>query len=135
MNTNFKAVAFELEGHDPYLYHRAYTGGIQEFIEALCFYEFLKSDSINSWDIINTIFSYQRDNADESGENTNSDKVSLLFQQYDYIFGIADFTGELMRKCINTLGSGNVNECFKLCNYVKMINTGFLGTGLENALK
>lgn len=127
INNNFKTIAFELNGHDPYLYHRAYTGGIQEFIEALCFYEFLKTDNINSWDSINTLFCYQHEINETAAESSNLEKISLLFQQYDYIFGIADFTGELMRKCINTLGSGNVNECFKLCNYVKIINTGFLG--------
>lgn len=57
----------------------------------------------------------------------DSPQFRLLFNMSDYILGIADFTGELMRRCINTLSSGNVDDCFKLCNYVKYINSGFLG--------
>jgi len=117
-NNNFKSIATELRGHDGNLYHRAFTSGIQEFIEALCFYHFLKSDCLNSWFDINRKFQYE-----------DEDKISfsLHFDQYDFILGIADFTGELMRKCINTLGVGNITDCFKTCGFVRSINTGFLG--------
>ncbi|ERL90956.1 hypothetical protein D910_08298 [Dendroctonus ponderosae] len=117
-STNFKAIALELRRHDGYLYHRAFTAGMQEFIEALCFYQYIKQDSIGNWVDINRSFQF---------EDEDQQKIQLLFTQYDFILGIADFTGELMRKCINTLGSGNVSDCFKLCNFVRAINTGFLG--------
>lgn len=103
---------------DVYLYHRAYTNGIQEFIEACCYYQYLTNEEIKTFELLNKQFSYVDD---ESGQ------FELPFNMYDYILGIADFTGELMRRCINTLGSGNVNDCFKLCNYVKNINAGYLG--------
>lgn len=118
VDTSFKAIAKELQNHDAYQYHRAYTGGLQEFIEALTFSQFLKNASINAWADIDTLFRYKDE---ECGE------YSLLFPQYDFILGIADFTGELMRRCINTLGVGNVEECFKLCDFVRYVNTGFLG--------
>lgn len=114
---NFKAIAAELQGHDHYLYHKAFTCGMQEFIEALVFYQFLKNDEIETWNLINNMFQYEDENK----------QFQLLFTQYDFILGIADFTGELMRRCINSLGSGNIDDCFKLCNFVKYIHTGFLG--------
>lgn len=117
VDTNFKAIASELQGQDHYLYHRAYTWGLQEFIEAVVFCQFSKTDGIGTWQDINKTFKYQ----DELKE------FYLLFPQYDFILGIADFTGELMRKCINSLGIGNIDDCFKLCNFVKHINTGFAG--------
>ncbi|XP_018569118.1 translin-associated protein X [Anoplophora glabripennis] len=118
VDTSFKAIAKELQNQDAYQYHRAYTGGLQEFIEALTFCQFIKNASINPWDNIDQLFRY---------EDEECGKYSLLFPQYDFILGIADFTGELMRRCINTLGVGNVDECFKLCDFVRYINTGFLG--------
>ncbi|XP_060533602.1 translin-associated protein X [Cylas formicarius] len=113
--TNFRDIALELKGQDHYLYHKAFTAGMQEFIEAFCFYHYIKNKSMPIWLHINNYFQYKED------------EVSLLFTQYDFILGIADFTGELMRKCINVLSVGNVNECFKLCNFVRSIYTGFLG--------
>ncbi|XP_050307800.1 translin-associated protein X [Anthonomus grandis grandis] len=116
---NFKSIALELQNHDPYLYHRAFTSGMQEFIEALCLYQYISNDKIESWECINDqYFQY---------ENANDMLLNLLFTQYDFVLGIADLTGELMRKCINTLGTGNVSDCFNICNFVRAINTGFLG--------
>ncbi|KAL3286522.1 hypothetical protein HHI36_001027 [Cryptolaemus montrouzieri] len=91
---------------------------MQEFIEALVFYQYLKNGEIESWNNINKYFVYE-----EEGE-----VIPLLFSQFDFILGIADFTGELMRRCINNLGIGNIDDCFKLCDCVRFINTGFLGT-------
>lgn len=114
---NFKAIATELVGHSGYLYHKAFTCGMQEFVEALCLFHYIKEDSIHSWADVGKYFLF------EDGDTVNT----LLFTPYDFILGIADFTGELMRKCINTLGSGNVSDCFKICNFVRAIHTGFLG--------
>ncbi|KAJ3661120.1 hypothetical protein Zmor_005535 [Zophobas morio] len=114
---NFRAVALLLKGFDSYQYQKAYTSGLQEFIEALVFYQYLTSGSFEKWDNINKSFQYM----------DNGDSISLLFPQIDYILGIADFTGELMRRCINDLGVGNTNDCFKTCNMVKHIYSGFLG--------
>nr|CAI5828973.1 unnamed protein product [Callosobruchus analis] len=118
INTNLRTVAEELREEDSYQFLRAYTNGLQEFIEALTFYQFIKNDNIDNWDTINMLFKYQ----DEAGQ-----EFTLLFPQYEFILGIADFTGELMRRCINTLGVGNIEDCFKLCNFVRHINTGVLG--------
>lgn len=114
---NFKAIATELVDHSGYLYHKAFTSGMQEFVEALCLFHYIKEDSIHSWADVGKYFLF------EDGDTVNT----LLFTPYDFILGIADFTGELMRKCINTLGSGNVSDCFKICNFVRAIHTGFLG--------
>ncbi|KAJ8964670.1 hypothetical protein NQ314_004702 [Rhamnusium bicolor] len=118
IETNFMSIAKELKNQDAYQYHRAYTSGLQEFIEALTFCQFVKNDNIDIWSNINNLFKYKDEDLGEYG---------LLFPQYDFILGLADFTGELMRRCINTLGIGNTNECFKLCNFVRYINAGFLG--------
>ncbi|XP_045481691.1 translin-associated protein X [Harmonia axyridis] len=119
VQTNFKQIALELHGLDPYLYQKAYTNGMQEFIEAMVFFQYLKNGFIESWEVINKNFTYEDE---EKGE------IVLHFSHNDFILGIADFTGELMRRCINNLGIGNVEDCFKLCDCVRYINAGFLGT-------
>lgn len=78
IDTNFKMIALELKGHDPYMYHKAFTGGIQEFIEAYTFYQFIKNESIGDWKSFNNLFQYKDD---ENGE------FSLLFTQLDFILG------------------------------------------------
>lgn len=44
----------------------------------------------------------------------------------EFILGLADLSGELMRKCINSLGSGNIDDCFHTCNFVREMYKGFL---------
>lgn len=41
-NTQFKCIAKELENQDHFQYLRAYTAGLQEFIEAVTFFQYLK---------------------------------------------------------------------------------------------
>lgn len=93
---------------------------MQEFIEALLFHRYLTSadEPLPPWSTLNRLFQYTGD--DNAG-------FSLLFPQYDYILGLADLTGEMMRRCINNLGVGNVADCFAICAFVKWLNTGFLG--------
>lgn len=122
VENNFKAIAVELDGRDPYLYLRAYTNGLQEFIEALLFFSYLKEDVIKTWPEINKKFVYKCDN-----QQNNLHDMALLFPQVEFILGIGDFTGELMRKSINSLGTGNIEDCFKICHFVKELHTGFLG--------
>ena len=40
--------------------------------------------------------------------------MSAYLTPVEYVLGIADLTGELMRKCINSVGTGDIEEPFKL---------------------
>ncbi|KAK5648608.1 hypothetical protein RI129_003500 [Pyrocoelia pectoralis] len=126
---NFKLIAQELQGQDHYLYVRAYTAGLQEFVEALLYYQFLRRGNIEHWINLPGKLSYivpkeVVDNTTET-ETTNTE-ISVTIPPVDFFLGLGDFTGELMRRCINSLGSGNIEDCFRICNYVKDIYTGFL---------
>lgn len=48
INTNFKSIGKELLNKDGYLYHRAYTAGLQEFIEAYSYYQYLKNEQLEA---------------------------------------------------------------------------------------
>lgn len=125
MQKEFRAIATELNGLDSYLYLRAYTAGLQEFIEALLFLLYLSENTICTWSVIDKKFAFN-EVASEDGEDA-AGEVKLLFPEVEFILGIGDFTGELMRKCINSLGSGNIDDCFKTCDFVKLLYTGFIG--------
>ena len=49
-------------------------------------------------------------------------KWLLLLQ---YILGLADLTGELMRNAINALGAGNLDACFALLGILQSMAEGF----------
>ncbi|KAK9712105.1 Translin family [Popillia japonica] len=108
----FKMIAYELKNLDHYLYLRAYSNGLQEYIEAVYFYE------------------YQRNAALPTNDETITD-LQLCCPIVEILLGLGDFTGEMMRKCINNLGSGNIDDCFKTCNFVRNIFMGFLGLNLS----
>lgn len=93
----------------------------------MTFYQYLQEDKIQSWPYFAEQFTYEHtDCAAKAGPNSIR---TVTLPPVEYILGIADLTGELMRKCINSLGSGNIDDCFLTCNFVKNIYSGFLSVG------
>lgn len=126
--TRFKSIAYELENQDPYLYLKAYRNGLEEYVEAVTFYQYLKCDYMKSWFEIERTLTYKH-------ENNKFDHVQVFVSPYEYILGIADLTGELMRLCINNLATGDTASCYQTCNFVRDIYTQFLGcTNTSNRL-
>uniref|UniRef100_A0A182J5F2 Translin-associated protein X n=1 Tax=Anopheles atroparvus TaxID=41427 RepID=A0A182J5F2_ANOAO len=149
---HFAAIAKELQGQDPYQYARAYTNGMQEFIEAFTFYEYSSGQDISHWDVIQKKLQYNATKEHNDGElfakndeneeprddnvaaeasvgdgkePTNATTMCLL-QPLDFTLGLGDLSGEIMRKCINSLGSGNAESCFEHCRFLQELYTGFL---------
>lgn len=136
VTNSFKLVAKELENQDNFQYIRAYTAGLQEFVEAFTFYQYLKDKKIEHWSGLETQFLYQIE-APKSAEDDEiaNNEVAVLknlktpLPAIEFILGLADLSGELMRKCINSLGSGNIDDCFHTCNFVREMYKGFLIVG------
>ncbi|KAL0270085.1 UNVERIFIED_CONTAM: hypothetical protein PYX00_007606 [Menopon gallinae] len=120
------SIAKELQSEDPYLYHRAFTYGLQEFIEAYTFFHQLEDKTLRHWDVYQDMLTYKLKSAD--GEDTLEECKTML-SPVDYVLGIADLSGELMRRCINNLGSGDVNACIETCEVVRKLYAGFLSIG------
>jgi len=145
VNVHFKAIAKELKGEDPYQYMKAYCLGLQEYVEAVTFRHYLTSNSLPSWSKIQEDLTYTDKEVTTEGEGTSTatgEESSVVtcssgspdedgsFKTHvspvDYFLGVADLTGELMRKCINNLGSGNIEGCYHTCTFVRDIYSGFL---------
>uniref|UniRef100_A0A182QJL9 Translin-associated protein X n=1 Tax=Anopheles farauti TaxID=69004 RepID=A0A182QJL9_9DIPT len=157
---HFIAIAKELKDQDPYQYARAYTNGMQEFIEAYTFYEYSCGHDISHWNIIQEKLTFKsspkipnvpskqdceakvlQDNIDSStncplekskppvtadSEGAVEVEVSCMLHPQDFVLGLGDLSGEIMRKCINSLGSGNSDSCFQHCRFMQELYKGFL---------
>ncbi|PAA89374.1 hypothetical protein BOX15_Mlig001638g2, partial [Macrostomum lignano] len=78
-------ISSELTGQDPWEYRRAYSPGLQELIEAMTFLEFLSTGRLLSL----------------SGGVRDRLPSGLLVSQFDYLLGVCDLSGELMRLALN----------------------------------
>ncbi|XP_011872247.1 PREDICTED: translin-associated protein X [Vollenhovia emeryi] len=124
----FRNVANELDGQDAYQYHRAYRAGLEEYVEALTFYEYLQNGSMQDWTTLEKALMYRAASSPvDSPEQDSGKMIQVMVTPTDYILGIADLTGELMRKCINNLAIGDVTSCYQTCNFVRKIYIAFLG--------
>lgn len=132
---NFMQIAKELMNLDQYLYGRAYSAGLQEFIEAYTYYQYLSGTKLSDWEEFQAKFSYEikknekpfKESSDDGESGDTEPEVSetlkshCFIQPTEYILGLADLTGEIMRHCINSLGSGNTDACFETNKFLQKI--------------
>lgn len=50
----------------------------------------------------------------------------------DYVLGLNDLTGELMRYCINQVACGQIENAFNVCQFLCNLYTGMLSVGYNN---
>nr|XP_033806237.1 translin-associated protein X isoform X3 [Geotrypetes seraphini] len=136
-----KQIAQELVGEDIYQYHRAFTPGLQEYVEAVTFQYFIKTHTLMNIEEINKqlVFTSEDDqhelkadshNVSEKSSADGNDKQkqhpwSLAITPVDYLLGVADLTGELMRLCIGSIGNGDIDTPFDLSQFLRQIYDGF----------
>merc|ERR1719471_1379648 len=212
-------LAAELRGEDHFRFLRAYTGGLQEYVEALSFYHYLCYGRLIQWKEVQDDLTFKRKykkrknpsggggsqtstaktSAGEDGEadgkkeqedkdeekmetatqgaekeskddnevskevatlslseekSTDTEKTeppveasdpnksaesvkeetmeeeevvtSVCVPRTDFVLGLADLTGEVMRQAINGVGLGNVAGCFDLLDFLHEIHGGFV---------
>lgn len=137
--TNFLLIARELEDLDQNQYLRAFSPGLQEFIEAYSYFEYLKDSSkLSDWDDLQQFLTYNIDKPSSTKENETKEEKSLQEQTVakkqivctikpvEFILGLADLGGEIMRRCINSLGSGDIDSCFQACRTLQTLYAGYL---------
>ena len=70
----------------------------------------------------------ERVDAEEENDKasvTEETTLTVTVPQAEYILGMADLTGELMRNAINSLGSGNMSVCFTLLDILQNMSDRF----------
>ncbi|KAJ8760626.1 hypothetical protein K2173_015293 [Erythroxylum novogranatense] len=101
----------ELQGTDFWKLRRAYSPGVQEYIEAATFCKFCRTGSLLHLDEINATLQPLSDPSNEPLQ------INIL----DYILGLADVTGELMRMAIGRISDGELDFAQKICRFVRDI--------------
>ncbi|XP_063773761.1 translin-associated protein X isoform X2 [Pseudophryne corroboree] len=129
-----RQMAKELLGEDMYQYHRAFTSGLQEYVEAVTFQHFIKNRTLLSLHDINKGLIFENmestTNIDSLGqEEREANALSLQITSVDYLLGVADLTGELMRLCISSVGNGDIDTPFQLTQFLREIFDGFAYIG------
>ncbi|KAI2658125.1 Translin-associated protein X [Labeo rohita] len=102
-------------------------GGIQEYVEAVSFHHFIKHRSLISLEEINARLVFMRENNKGEAEVAWTGPSVLTFHitPTDYLLGVADLTGELMRMCISSVGNGDIDTPFQLSGFLREIHDGF----------
>ncbi|KAL2234904.1 UNVERIFIED_CONTAM: Translin-associated protein X [Sesamum indicum] len=105
-------LAKELQGTDFWKLRRAYSPGVQEYVEAATLCNFCKTGALLNLDQINASL---RPLSDPSVE-------PLQINVLDYLLGLADLTGELMRLAIGRISDGELEFAQKICSFVREIH-------------
>ncbi|KKZ61433.1 hypothetical protein EMCG_03946 [[Emmonsia] crescens] len=86
----FTSVVPDLAGINAHRYQRQISPGIQEYIEAVTFQHYIETQQLMSLeDVIKSL------------------PAGILVTEVDYILGIFDLTGEMMRFAITTMAAGS----------------------------
>ncbi|EOY01591.1 Translin family protein isoform 2 [Theobroma cacao] len=101
----------ELQGTDFWKLRRAYSPGVQEYVEAATFFKFCQTGNLLNLDEINASLLPLSDPSLEPLQ------INLL----DYLLGLADLTGELMRLAIGRISDGEVEFAERICRFVRDI--------------
>ncbi|EDW38820.1 GL13728 [Drosophila persimilis] len=156
IEVNFRAIALELRDQDVYQFRNAYSAGLQEFIEAYTYMEYLSRDdndespkSVSDWQALQSVMQYVEDpskvkdegasveemdvDEEKGGEERQAKKFQFFIDPTEYVLGLSDLTGELMRRCINSLGSGDTDTCMETCSTLQMFYTGYISLNLQRA--
>uniref|UniRef100_A0A1A7XF91 Translin-associated protein X n=1 Tax=Iconisemion striatum TaxID=60296 RepID=A0A1A7XF91_9TELE len=119
-------IAEELRGEDIYQFHRAFTPGIQEFVEAVSFLHYIRHRSLISLEEINASLVFMRtEKGSVEAAPLGAHVLTFQVTPADYLLGVADLTGELMRMCISSVGNGDIETPFQLSQFLRQIHDGF----------
>ncbi|KAJ9709446.1 hypothetical protein PVL29_001092 [Vitis rotundifolia] len=101
----------ELQGTDFWKLRRAYSPGVQEYVEAATLCNFCKNGTLLILDEINATL------LPLSDPSLQPLQINIL----DYLLGLADLTGELMRLAIGRISDGELEYAEKICRFVRDI--------------
>ncbi|CAO2830168.1 unnamed protein product [Amaranthus hypochondriacus] len=99
----------ELNGTDFWKLRRAYSPGVQEYVEAATFCTFCRTGTLLNIVEINASF------LPLSDPSVDPLQINIL----DYLLGLADLTGELMRLAISRISDGELDFADKICRFVR----------------
>ena len=146
-----------------YYFTTLYVSGLQEYIEAVSFYHYLKNKRLVTLDEVQKDLSFtctfpsvdcidnnmsqlttkKCENKEvpdtqcksEDLNSTNSEvegeprDVQVHVPPTEYILGLADLTGELMRLAVSCVGKGDLDTPFQVRDFLQLMQSGFVSFG------
>ena len=82
---------------------------MQEFIEAISFLYYIRNGDLITLNELQAKLIF-------------NDELKVPCPVYEYLLGIADLTGELMRMCINAVGRGQTQLVSDTCSSLRKIH-------------
>nr|XP_039267092.1 translin-associated protein X-like [Styela clava] len=128
----WKQIATELQDEDSHAYIRAFSPGLQEFIEAMSFlYYFKTEENYSIQSISNCLLDLSEiQKSLVFADDENKEPLVIPIPVLEYLYGIADTTGEVMRLCINSAAKAitetSKKKVFKLCAFIRILYEMFL---------
>ncbi|KAK4683857.1 hypothetical protein P7C73_g6357, partial [Tremellales sp. Uapishka_1] len=110
--TDLKGLGGEKESF--WRFNRQVSPGLEEYIEGLSFLWYLEKRTLITLDEIQHILTDEK-----SGEPL------VVVTPEDYILGMSDLTGELMRYATNALSSGDHETPLTVCDFVRTVKSYF----------
>ncbi|EPQ60971.1 Translin [Gloeophyllum trabeum ATCC 11539] len=112
----FASMKCELEGDLYWRHQKSVSPGLQEYIEALSFAHYLEHETLISYQAV------QQTLCDEAGTPYFPLTIS------DYLLGLSDLTGELMRYAISAISrKGGRAKASDICAFVRHCKADFEG--------
>eukprot|EP01104_Vermistella_antarctica_P001281 TRINITY_DN11331_c0_g1_i1.p1 TRINITY_DN11331_c0_g1~~TRINITY_DN11331_c0_g1_i1.p1 ORF type:complete len:268 (+),score=51.76 TRINITY_DN11331_c0_g1_i1:409-1212(+) len=109
IHDTLKGLARELDGADVWRYHGSFSPGLQEFIEFLSLMEYMRTQTLLSHSEVNLYL-------DSISPNLSS---AVMVTVPDYLLGVADLAGELVRFSINSAADRDFDTCLAICMFLR----------------
>ncbi|RKP06846.1 Translin [Thamnocephalis sphaerospora] len=113
-------VSDELEGSGYYRYERSVAPALEEFVEAAVYRHYLVENRLVTLEEL-------------CGELQRAGCERLPLTETTYLLGVADFTGELMRRAINAVASGERSTALQICSFLRPLVQSFEALTLTEA--
>lgn len=94
-------------GQDVWRHKTSWSGGVQEYLEAASFLHFIETGTLLTM------------------EQAAQDMAGLPLHLDDYLGGISDLSGELMRVCVSAGGSNKAAVAHQTCAFVREMRSHF----------
>jgi len=104
-------VAKDIEGKGFWKFHRAFSPGIQEYIEAATFLGFLETGTLISRETLQ--------------EELKPFTLLQIITLDDYLLGVGDLTGEMMRLAVRSVTQGEFDLCNNICVFLRNLYLQF----------
>jgi predicted translin family RNA/ssDNA-binding protein len=112
LETHWKSIDDKLlEVSSFYRYHRSFSSGMQEYIEAYGFWYFLKTGHLCDQRLLEQGF-------------RKANLIHLQVTLEDYVGGIADMSGEIMRRANSICSPAHLQEVLKMGEFLRQLEDG-----------